>query len=624
MKFIYLIAILLFVERSNAVIGVVDVDNEFPYVVQIDLGNGRCSGAVNVDNLITTAAHCVWKPETKTQVNPSDIRVSYVDMWGERKTVRVTSLFFPEQYRRLAKYWKQRDPYDSVRDTEVDIAILIPAESIELNEYASWITDVYNKYPKYDSRSAPGGLPPLQEALGSFNNVTTRVVGFGGFGCQKYTIDDDGNDDCKRDGKRRYAEAPLIPSVDHGYARAAVPKVWCGGIGSQGVNPVRRGDSGGPFFVKTLDPRWLYVGNVASIIGDYGCSSSLTSNVEWLQQVLNSTEYKNRPRHSDEWYVKRAEHAVGEFFRLLSSPSDEALPRLLAMYYGIEKDEDGKIIDVGGIDHRGAVNVENFGAKKKLIEKWPVRNFTVDSVEAEVSLLIPRRAPPGAFHRASGYFSWSLFNPATGARREGRSQFNMTLITLQLEENPLEAGGARNTSLIYEEDFTPTLGVVQDFQVSRNFSYDGGDYENFKDADLLTCQNRCRYDNQCAAFSYIERLRWCWLKSKVPPSSVKAGITSGMKLRDSDAPAPAPAPEPTPSPTLGAKQNFKRFQNFSYDGADYDNAKGIDLESCQRICAQDEKCKAYSFIEKSNWCWWKSTVPSSSVKAGITSGMKVR
>jgi hypothetical protein len=609
MKFSILIAafLLLFGEPTKAVIGNVDVKNEFPFVVKLDLGVGYCSGAVTVDNLVTTAAHCVWDDEKQTLANPNNIKIAYVDMDGNQKTTGVTRIFIPKEYRTM-KPWKTISDYDARKKVEKDVAILIPKESIELYEYSNWITDVFGKEVWNENLDA---LTMLSKALGSFSSVSTRVVGYGGFGCLNEIIDADDHDNCKRDGKRRYAEAPLLPSTSWG---GALPNVWCSGIGADGVTPIRKGDSGGPQFVKALDGRWLYVGNTSASFGaKVGCASSLVSNIALWKELLDSNEYRNRPGHSDYWFAKRAEHAVEDFFEVMTSSPEQALPRVLATYYGIEKDESANIVNVGGIDHRGVTNIKHFDQKKKLIETWPVRNFKVDSVSAEAAnFILPRRSFPGTYHIASGYVSWSISNPTTGERKEGRSRFDFTLITLDLDGNPIEAGTSRNPTLIWEEDFTPTLGKVQDFKVFQNLSYDGGDIENIRDTDLENCERLCKITDDCFAFSYIEKSRWCWLKSYVPTSSAKPGITSGMKETEKKPPARPP------------KATYQYFQDFSFDGADYKDVKGIELESCRKLCKDEKSCAAFSYIDRLHWCWLKSAVPSSSTKAGIISGLKER
>lgn len=217
---------------------------------------------------------------------------------------------------------------------------------------------------------------------------------------------------------------------------------------------------------------------------------------------------------------------------------------------------------------------------------------------------------------AIGAFSWSISNSETGERRQGQSHFDFNLITVDLDANPLEAGTSRNPTSIYEEEFTPTLGVVEDFQLFENFSYDGGDYQNLKDIGLDGCQRLCKIDEQCRAFSYIERSRWCWLKSSVPPSSSKPRITSGLKQTDDVIASRRRQQQLT--------QKFNILQNFSYDGADYKNVKGIDVDTCQQLCNDEKVCAAFSYIERLRWCWLKSSIPSSSLKDGITSGRRER
>ena len=55
----------------------------------------------------------------------------------------------------------------------------------------------------------------------------------------------------------------------------------------------------------------------------------------------------------------------------------------------------------------------------------------------------------------------------------------------------------------------------------------GGDYETMQDVDLDLCETACLADNKCAAFTFNEKSRWCFLKSEVGEERPVAGAVSG-------------------------------------------------------------------------------------------------
>jgi hypothetical protein len=218
------------VTTSHAAMGTIDTRNDFPYVVRIDMGNGSyCSGVVTSDNLVTTAAHCVFDLDTKVLTDARQIQVFFRDIYGAQKSVGVRNIFIPDGYRKVEplRFSSMANQFLQVRQ---DVAILIPDDVIEVEGYSHWITELLqHPYSDYLSRVAcPDyryctNLSATQEddlvqiltkELGPLRDVKALIVGYGGFACRQFIKDDEGHDDCQRDNQKRVAEAPLAQSAN--------------------------------------------------------------------------------------------------------------------------------------------------------------------------------------------------------------------------------------------------------------------------------------------------------------------------------------------------------------------------------------------------------------------------
>ncbi|KZY32651.1 hypothetical protein A3731_27080 [Roseovarius sp. HI0049] len=69
---------------------------------------------------------------------------------------------------------------------------------------------------------------------------------------------------------------------------------------------------------------------------------------------------------------------------------------------------------------------------------------------------------------------------------------------------------------------------------------------------------------------------------------------------------------------------YQRYSNTDFFGADLTQRgiKGISLARCEAICDAEQKCRAYSYVRKSQWCFPKSGIGRQVSKPGITSGHK--
>lgn len=529
------------VRDADAAVGKLDTSNVFPYVVQLVADGWRCSGVVTSDNLVTTAAHCVWNDERGGLVDRRSLRILVTDIYGERKRVGVRRIFVPEEY------IQKRSGGAPGSKVIHDLAILIPDELIEVSGYANWITELlvppYSEYlirigchglhrcardPTKEDDEYLAGI--LRKAIGAIGGARTLVIGYGKFECPRYTGGDASDSSCRDDNQRRFAEAPLDES------ETVIPKMWCIGRNSEGLIPIRAGDSGGPMFVRALDGRWLFVGYISTGSNDRACASSLIPNLRLWKSALESPEYAAMPKgRGNDWYIKQVERAVGEIFAAFSLPNNEAIPRLHAIYK-IFEDANGELYGLGGLRDRDSHRIELLGEKRQLFEQWPSRKFKVvpDSLNIEATRVRPRDELTSDYIRADGIVSWEFSNPTIGARRASRSQFSFVFVTAGLEQSLINGGTYYPT--IFEEDMSIPAGPGRTpppgerFQILRGTTLLGGDYWNSKGMSLQRCQEFCQTERACVSFSYVERSQWCWAKSSIPPRSLpKEGIISGYK-----------------------------------------------------------------------------------------------
>ncbi len=72
--------------------------------------------------------------------------------------------------------------------------------------------------------------------------------------------------------------------------------------------------------------------------------------------------------------------------------------------------------------------------------------------------------------------------------------------------------------------------------------------------------------------------------------------------------------------TFAQAQDVTILQNTDLPGSDYDIIRDTDLDSCSAACAGDNICQAFTFNEKSNWCFLKSAAGEEAQFNGAVSG----
>jgi hypothetical protein len=185
------------------------------------------------------------------------------------------------------------------------------------------------------------------------------------------------------------------------------------------------------------------------------------------------------------------------------------------------------------------------------------------------------------------------------------------------------------------------------FEKAFKIDRPGMDYRHFAldTPNPDSCQKACADDKQCKAYTYMRpgivgARAHCWLKSGVPKAKpVSWYCVSGTKSASEPLAAgvmkrsPPPRQRPaSKSPQIHPRRaRFVREFKTNRPGMDYRHfaLDTPDPDSCQKACADDKQCKAYTYMRPGivgarAHCWLKSGAPKPrSVSWFCVSGIKV-
>ena len=130
------------------------------------------------------------------------------------------------------------------------------------------------------------------------------------------------------------------------------------------------------------------------------------------------------------------------------------------------------------------------------------------------------------------------------------------------------------------------------------------------------CSEYCAALDQCQSFSYNHRRRGCYPKTGITKIERFAGVTSGAVNELNDRLFARAAPDPGrgggDNNNDGGRRGRGVERNTDFPGRDlksYGNGvRGVSLARCRTICTNDRRCRAYTYVPDSNWCFPKSSV----------------
>ena len=135
--------------------------------------------------------------------------------------------------------------------------------------------------------------------------------------------------------------------------------------------------------------------------------------------------------------------------------------------------------------------------------------------------------------------------------------------------------------------------------------------EGIRGISLSDCEQTCRSDSNCAAWSYVHSTRWCWPKSGVSNLSYGEGITSGIV-------------DWTRVETSIIERPFLEITAADLPGNDLlpRGMANTTLDECRGACQASSSCRAFTWVGKKNICFPKYAVGRQSKFIGAISGVK--
>jgi hypothetical protein len=144
------------------------------------------------------------------------------------------------------------------------------------------------------------------------------------------------------------------------------------------------------------------------------------------------------------------------------------------------------------------------------------------------------------------------------------------------------------------------------------FDLFGGDLASTPMRSSDSCNEQCGTNPSCVGYTFNTKYNVCILKGRWDRAyrfgDAISGIVEGRA-------AGMPRPEQSTA-------DFTMFRDIDLLGGDYDDVKGVTLESCKEMCVGDTACRAFSYVPKYRWCWLKSGQAVRRPKANIVSGFK--
>jgi hypothetical protein len=159
---------------------------------------------------------------------------------------------------------------------------------------------------------------------------------------------------------------------------------------------------------------------------------------------------------------------------------------------------------------------------------------------------------------------------------------------------------------------TPPPGLTEEPNVDRR----GADYRHFTAEGLRLCQESCKGDTRCRAYSYNLNSRTCYLKSQVPGATSDREVISGVKEGWTGGAAGGDAGD------AGGGSRLSEERGLDRRGNDYSDFRVRDLLECQESCLRDERCRAYSYDTIDRVCWLKDRVNSQERNRDMVTGYK--
>lgn len=144
----------------------------------------------------------------------------------------------------------------------------------------------------------------------------------------------------------------------------------------------------------------------------------------------------------------------------------------------------------------------------------------------------------------------------------------------------------------------------------RGWDRKGDDFSSFRARALEDCQDSCREDRRCLAYTYDTRERTCYLKDEVNEPRESRRMITGVREVDGDHGG---------HPEHGG---LTEERGWDRKGDDYTSFRVRGLYDCQAACRKDGRCRAYTFDTRNDVCYLKDEINSRRENERMITGYK--
>jgi len=142
-----------------------------------------------------------------------------------------------------------------------------------------------------------------------------------------------------------------------------------------------------------------------------------------------------------------------------------------------------------------------------------------------------------------------------------------------------------------------------------NRDIDGRDYQVLRDQSLAGCEDLCKSDARCRAYTFNKWERVCFLKSSAKVARVEPRGISGVRTSEQIRTSLRP-------PTI------ERLRSRRFPSQPYRLQKTTDYNGCARACAADQSCLGFNFARGDGSCALIATLDKTVPGNGTDAGMK--
>jgi len=147
--------------------------------------------------------------------------------------------------------------------------------------------------------------------------------------------------------------------------------------------------------------------------------------------------------------------------------------------------------------------------------------------------------------------------------------------------------GAQNAPAVAGAVYTESL---PNFAAYDNFDVHGKDLKQLAKIDLTDCAAACADEKRCIGYSFDKWNRYCFLKATATTMRLEPNTISGLTPT-----VIAPARASTPV-------SMQRYRNKAFPYSGQSTTRAASFEECEKRCADDAPCVAFTFFKTSNQC----------------------